>query len=76
MPGFAARRGWHGNKLNEQNYGDTLTPATAVFPYNAHGDGAMAKFLHSTNAKPAHSPDGLRGRARQAPDFYKFSKFT
>ena len=29
VPGFAARRGWHGNAINDHNYGEPLTAATA-----------------------------------------------
>ena len=49
-----ARRGWHGNSLNEQNYGDELTPDSAVFPFNAHKDGSMARFLHQPAAGCRH----------------------
>jgi len=71
VPGFAARRGWHGNNLNEQNYGDELTPDHAVFPFNAHKDGSMAKFLHQRGEVPERQPDPLRGRSREVSGYYK-----
>lgn len=64
VPGFAARRGWHGNNINEHNYGEHLKPEDAVFSYTALKPGKMAAMLEAKSSKPPPSPMEPRGRAR------------
>jgi len=68
VPGFVDRRGWHGNDINEHNYGEHLTAKTAVhddFPgrvFNQLPAGPMAKIMGGPAA--ASSSMDPRGRAR------------
>ena len=64
VPGFAARRGWHGNSLNEHNYGETLKSDDAVFAYNKLTPGPMAQLLSKPVAATSGVPMEPRGRAR------------
>ena len=64
VPGFAARRGWHGNTLNEHSYGKALNEADAVFPYNKLKPGPMANLLAKQVSPTAGQPMEPRGRAR------------
>ena len=74
-----ARRGWHGNELNEHNYGATLVKETAVFPCNSLKPGKMAQMLAGNQTRTSGVPMEPRGRAREkggggieAPvDFYE-----
>ena len=63
VPGFAARRGYIGNTMNDHNYGEPLSAEKAVFKYNKLTPGKMAQML----ARPVDSsgpPMEPRGRAR------------
>lgn len=65
VPGFAARRGWHGNSLNEHNYGEVIKSDTAVFPCNKLAPGAMAQMLTKPVSPTVGVPMEPRGRARE-----------
>lgn len=64
VPGFAARRGWHGNAVNLHNYADHLDEHEAVFPYRCLKPGAMAAILQKPGNPTAADPMEPRGRAR------------
>lgn len=64
VPGFAARRGWHGNAMNEHNYAEPLKKEDAVFAYNALSKGPMAQLLARPASTTAGAPMEPRGRAR------------
>jgi hypothetical protein len=63
VPGFAARRGWHGNSINEHNYGEHLGK-DPVFAYKPLPSGAMANLLEKSVSPTAGVPMEPRGRAR------------
>jgi len=69
VPGFAARRGWDGNTINEHNYAESLTKETAVFPYREVSHGPMAQFLERPPSPPKDN-QAPRGRSRTGPDFF------
>lgn len=64
VPGFAARRGWHGNEVNLHNYADHLDEHEAVFPYRCLQPGPMAAMLQKPTSSTAGAPMEPRGRAR------------
>ena len=69
VPGFAARRGWDGNTINEHNYAESLTAEKAVFPFHQVAHGPMAQFLE--RPAPASSANmAPRGRSRDVPGFF------
>ena len=69
VPGFAARRGWDGNAINEHNYAEPLTAEKAVFPYREVAHGPMAQFL-GRPVSPPKDNQAPRGRSRTGPDFF------
>lgn len=64
VPGFAARRGWHGNDVNHHNYADHLDEHEAVFPYRCLPPGPMAAMLQKNATTTTGVPMEPRGRAR------------
>lgn len=65
VPGFAGRRGWHGNEINHHNYADHLDEHEAVFPYRCLPPGPMAAMLQKNSTTTTGQPMEPRGRARE-----------
>ena len=64
VPGFAARRGWHGMETNTHNYAEPLKKEDAVFAYNKLKPGPMAQMMAKAVDPSAGMPMEPRGRAR------------
>jgi hypothetical protein len=65
VPGFAQRRGWHGQELNTHNYGVPITKDSAIFPCNKLPPGKMAQMLKRPVSPTAGVPMEPTGRARE-----------